>query len=851
MQQNMEPAKVLATLVRSREGVEDGVRNLALEWLVSYLERKTKWLVKHVKDFAPLVLHCCMDFMLEMEDGEEVVRAWATRMDDEEGEEDADEMFHAGEEAIDRVVKVAEIENIGRALSEVIAHYAAQDSWQARHAALAAIKQTVEYVEDKQHVNAMANILLQHLEHPHPRVRFMALYAIGQLANDQAPHFQESKHHTVMPTLLKMMDDSIDRVAAMAMSALVSFGEELDTSLMLLYAQTLMEKLCSKLEATQHRGVREEAITSIAVIAGVIEKDFSRYYDSIMPMLKHFVMNAKGASENRLRGKSFECMSLLGLAVGKEKFLPDAREALSEMMNTPLEADDVQREYIKEASERICQCLKRDFAPFLPNLLEGIFQSLKLEDLEEPHPQTAEDDDENAFIAVSTGDGQVVQVRSSKFQEMIQSVQLLHVFTTEMEGAFFPWVQSTATVLMPLLSASDDCSYLCDEIRGNVLRTWGLLIKAARAGAQEQGLPPTLAGELFRTGLQQVFGLLESNPDPLVLAETASGITQCVKNVGPGDLAAEEIGQLVSRIFALMDKSFERSRSAEKLKQEHKAASAATGLADDDDDDDDDEGGEETLRRCFEEVVGALMSVAPAQFLQCMPQCVDRIRCWIGSTENKVLALYLSCDLLANLKEQSEPAWPVFMPEVFRVLGDTDADARTAASYAINLAAPLASFSEAAPEAFRRLAEVVQSAKPGRMKRDEKSRIAVDNAVAALLTLAKEKPTHCPPDVQAWSLLISRLPLRDDEEEAKKVHEKIVDLVLEEHQGLLGGPGRQNLGQVLSVLAEVYHVEAICKKEMEEKILRVFRSIPVDVLKGLASGFTEKQQKKIEKMLTS
>merc|ERR1719440_302439 len=99
-----------------------------------------------------------------------------------------------------------------------------------------------------------------------------------------------------------------------------------------------------------------------------------------MPMLKQFVMSATGDKENKLRGKAFECMSLLGAAVGKEKFLPDAHEAISAMMNTQLEADDVQREYIKEASERICTCLKKDFAPFLPALLPGMFKSLKIQE---------------------------------------------------------------------------------------------------------------------------------------------------------------------------------------------------------------------------------------------------------------------------------------------------------------------------------------------------------------------------------------------------------------------------------------------------------------------------------------
>ena len=133
-----------------------------------------------------------------------------------------------------------------------------KDSWQAKHAALAAVKQTVEYVEEQSHVEEMAKLLLAHVDHPHPRhlaleidghrgnsgrkrarkarkakprmqrwlrVRFTALHGLGQLANDQSPHFQETSHQQVMPVLTRKMDDQVERVASMAMSAFVSFGE--------------------------------------------------------------------------------------------------------------------------------------------------------------------------------------------------------------------------------------------------------------------------------------------------------------------------------------------------------------------------------------------------------------------------------------------------------------------------------------------------------------------------------------------------------------------------------------------------------------------------------------------------
>merc|ERR1712070_818217 len=129
-------------------------------------------------------------------------------------------------------------------------------------------------------------------------------------------------------------------------------------------------------------------------------------------------------------------------------------------------------------------------------------------------------------------------------------------------------------------------------------------------------------------------------------------------------------------------------------------------------------------------------------------------------------------------------------------------------------------------------------------------KLAMDNAVAALLELAQAKPDQCPPSVPSWQLVVSKLSLKHDDDEAQKVHDKVVDLVFQQHAGLLG-PDGANLGKILSALAEVYRTETICKKETDAKICNVFQAIPREHLLSLARGFTEKQQKKIEKMLTA
>ena len=56
------------------------------------------------------------------------------------------------------------------------------------------------------------------------------------------------------------------------------------------------------------------------------QTNFQVYYDAVMPYLKTILVNATDKSNRMLRAKSLECISLVGMAVGKEKFGQDAKQ---------------------------------------------------------------------------------------------------------------------------------------------------------------------------------------------------------------------------------------------------------------------------------------------------------------------------------------------------------------------------------------------------------------------------------------------------------------------------------------------------------------------------------------------
>lgn len=60
----------------------------------------------------------------------------------------------------------------------------------------------------------------------------------------------------------------------------------------------------------------------------VLQEHFKKYYDAVMPYLKAILMNATDKSNRMLRAKSMECISLVGMAVGKDKFRDDAKQVI-------------------------------------------------------------------------------------------------------------------------------------------------------------------------------------------------------------------------------------------------------------------------------------------------------------------------------------------------------------------------------------------------------------------------------------------------------------------------------------------------------------------------------------------
>lgn len=845
METAQEPCKTIYTIVIN-ENVDEDVRKAGLEWITSFIEKRPKLIVKKMPAVIEMGIGACMKFMSEMPADESDLKEWIARMDDEEGEDDDEDVHTCGTESIDRIVYALEFDHVKNVLFSKIGECAASNSWQVKLSALDAIKQTVEYVEEEEHWTEMVKMLVNHFDHEHPRVRYAALHGLGQCANDQSPHIQEKFHSTVIPALLKKFDDPIERVASMAMSGFVSFAEELDTNLITPYNTAVMDILVKKLQTSQHRMVQEESITSIAVLATKLEKDFGKYYDSVMPMMHQVVAASTDKKQSRLRGKAFECTTLLGIAVGKDKFLPDSHIAMEQMLKVPIAPDDIQAEYIKEATERVVKCIKKDFLPMIQYVLPRIQTAL---DLEDESAKIAQGADTDEFFELTKADGKVVKVHNTKFEAVSQNLSLLLTIVQELESAYYDFIPQTAQSLVALLDATGEEVLFLEDAMPTALLTLAALLKAAVTGAQERNEPPTLASTMLKTIIQKTLAKIETEDDPEALAGLWEGVGECISKAGKGIVNGQELLGVVGKVYTVMEDSMKRSHLESQTTNSKKVAEPAALRDEEDEDEDAAAEAEETLRSGLTDVLGAVMLVATQEFTDsCLQDCGQRLTQWKQGGIFNATICKVAVELVKHLKGASQPIWPSFMDIVFEGVNQSkDSNLRIAAAYTLNHAARIPAFSEAAPKMITDVSRILSTEKA--KKKDAEKLMAIENLVSALATLAIKFPQQCPAGVDVWTIILDKLPLREDEEEAKYVNELLADAVIAQNAALLG-PNASSLGKILKLMAENYKEEDFCTKETDAKMVQIFQNIPQEKLLGLASTFTEKQQKKIEQMLS-
>ncbi|TKS66438.1 Importin-5 [Collichthys lucidus] len=458
---NLEATLQLCLKLCADTNLTNMQRQLALEVIVTLSETAAAMLRKHTAIVAQSVPQM-LAMMVDLEDDDE----WA--MADELEDDDFDSNAVAGESALDRIACGLGGKIILPMIKQHIMQMLQNPDWKYRHAGLMALSAIGEGCHQQMEaiLQEIVSFVLLFCSDPHPRVRYAACNAIGQMATDFAPTFQKKFHDKVISALLQTMEDqSNPRVQAHAAAALINFTEDCPKSLLIPYLDSLVQHLhvimVAKLQELIQKGTKlvlEQVVTSIASVADTAEEKFVPYYDLFMPSLKHIVENAVQKELRLLRGKTIECISLIGLAVGKEKFMPDASAVMQLLLKTQtdfndLEDDDPQISYMISAWARMCKILGKEFQQYLPVVMGPLMKTASIKPevalLDTQDMENISEDDGWEFV--NLGDQQSFGIKTAGLEEKATACQMLVCYAKELKEGFVEYTEQVVKLMVPLL----------------------------------------------------------------------------------------------------------------------------------------------------------------------------------------------------------------------------------------------------------------------------------------------------------------------------------------------------------------------------------------------------------------
>lgn len=571
--------------VFNSEDVENDWRHLALELMVSLAENAAPMVRKKADKYIAALVPLVLKMMTELDDDDD----WA--VSDEIGDEDSDENNVIAESALDRLACGLGGKAILPHIISNIPNMLNNPDWKYRHAALMAISAAGEGCH-KQLEEMLDNIMqgvLKYLMDPHPRVRYAACNAIGQMATDFAPTFEKKYHEQVIPGLLSLLDDVANpRVQAHAGAALVNFSEDCPKAILVRYLETIMTKLeailTTKFNELVEKGTKlvlEQVVTTIASVADTTEKDFIVYYDRLMPCLKYMIQNANTDELKMLRGKTIECVSLIGLAVGAEKFMSDASEVMNMLLKTHTEGDlpddDPQTTYLISAWARICKILGKQFEQYLPLVMGPVMKTAAMKPevavLDNDEVEDIEGDTDWQFVNLS--DQQNFGIRTAGLEDKAAACEMLVCYARELKDGFANYAEEVVRLMVPLFKF-----YFHDGVRRAAAESLPFLLICAKIKGQNylESMWAYICPELLKA--------IETEPESEVIAELLQSLAKCIETLGANCLSPEAMEEVLKIINRFMTEHFDKADKRAQARHEEDYDEAVEEQLEEEDDSD-------------------------------------------------------------------------------------------------------------------------------------------------------------------------------------------------------------------------------------------------------------------------
>lgn len=273
----------LKPIVAHQDFANANIRQQPLEFVVTLVERKPNLVSKNtelLKDILEQIFKLMIDIDSDIE------QEWLSPKEGftQEGDEEEDHVAF-GKTCVDRMVSSIGDGIMLPLIGTLVMNTISNDSdWRYKNAGIMAFSQVGEYVDEPEKLKMMIPVIVQHCQHPNPKVRYASLHAIGQISDDMPETFQKAYAADVLPQLISSIDDSCPRVQSHACAAFTNFMEGYKQDLTDSQIQGVTQKLMHLVQ-TGISLVKENAVTALATFVEQAQANFIPYFKETVGIL--------------------------------------------------------------------------------------------------------------------------------------------------------------------------------------------------------------------------------------------------------------------------------------------------------------------------------------------------------------------------------------------------------------------------------------------------------------------------------------------------------------------------------------------------------------------------------------
>lgn len=545
---------LMLKICSSTDSRSSRLRILALELTVSLMETRGA-AVRKIKPPENAVVHMILpiliSMMMELPDlGQKQLRDWGNRYpanacaasasqhadDDDDCDIDASTSFSASLEYLDRITRAIKpkfvLPIVFARAGELLQQ--SNGNWKSQHSALLMIAHVVEFMPKKEpdleQLCRTASVFAG--EHPHMRVRHAGFTLIARLSYDCAPNVEISHSEILVSTLLRGLKDPVPRVQAHAAMALINFctacnEHELFEACVQPYMNQMISGIFDCLQNSTTI-VQENVISALSSVAKCAGENFAPYYSFAMPILKSALENIS-ARDYALKAKLLDCVSSIGLSVGRNVFLPDAGWVVNLLEQTSLINDDPNVQHIQIAWFRLSEVLGEELGPYLHRIVPfvlAIAEKSILDDDDEDDEDNDEVDPDQNFETINA----LNLARTTAVDDHLLALETLCTFASHTKRAFLPYLEPTLRIFLKN-SQRDNCSH--DDIRSRSNEGLPDLVGCALCCLEQNLCSIETFGTIFKETLQILCVASNAEDDIDVLKVIIRSIVTILQSVEP------------------------------------------------------------------------------------------------------------------------------------------------------------------------------------------------------------------------------------------------------------------------------------------------------------------------------